>query len=156
MDSSRRLKTTLLYVCTLNVVICILASLPSSGFQPLLNQDLGLGAVRFIDNHNDVIAIAQYSILFAFVIAKFLNQSKDDAFILRKELSYFFAVFGLSRFVFLNGFGVVEISIDLSIKVFSISDDDKCKVAFEFAEDFTGVEDHREAFAKTLRVLEDS
>jgi hypothetical protein len=71
-------------------------------------------------------------------------------------MPHFFAVFGLCGFCFFDGLGVEEVAVNLPVKIVTIGDDDEGKIACEFAKDFAGVEDHREAFAAALSVPENA
>ena len=86
--------------------------------------------------------------------AEFLDQREDQPLVLTEKLPHLLAVLGLGGFGFGDRAGVQEVPVDLSVQIVAVGDDHEREVARLFAEDLAGVEDHREALARTLRVPE--
>ena len=90
----------------------------------------------------------------AFVPAKFLDQREHQPLVLAKKLPHLLAVFGLRSLGFGDGAGVQEVPVNLPVQVVPVGHDHESEIAGLLAEDFAGIENHREALARTLRVPE--
>ena len=90
----------------------------------------------------------------AFGPAEFLDECEHQPLVLPEELAHLLAIFWLRRFGFGDCAGVEEVSVNLPVQIVAVRHHHEREVARLFAEDFAGVENHREAFARTLRVPE--
>ena len=96
----------------------------------------------------------QQRICLALVPAEFLDQREHQPLVLAEELAHLLAVLRLRGFGFGDCAGVQEVPVNLPVQIVTVGHDYEGEVARLFAEDFAGVEDHREALARTLRVPE--
>ena len=129
-------------------------------FQPgphIFGQRFVLRAVGFVHDHDNLASlrrIEESRVCFAFVVAEFLNQGEDHFFVLPQETAHFFGIGRLGCVFCADRAGIEKIAIDLAVQILAVGNDHKAEIALDFAEDLTSVEDHREAFARALRVPE--
>jgi len=103
--------------------------------------------MRLIHDHDDVITIRQQRVILAFVPTEFLDQCENQPLVCAEKLPHLLAVLWLGGLGFGDRIGVEKISVNLPVQIFPVGHDDKRKIARLFAEDFAGVENHREALA---------
>ena len=90
----------------------------------------------------------------AFGPAEFLDQREHQPLVLPEELAHLLAVLRLRGFGFGDRAGVQEVAVNLPVQIVAVRHDHEREIARLFAEDFAGVENHRETLARTLRVPE--
>ena len=90
----------------------------------------------------------------AFVPAEFLDEREDQPLVLPEKLPHLLAVLRLRGFGLGDCAGVEEVPVNLPVQIVAVGHHHEGEIARLFAEDFAGIEDHREALARALRVPE--
>ena len=110
--------------------------------------------MRFIHQHENIIAGRKDGILFALVIAELVNQRKYERLVPLQVFAKLFAVLGLAFILRADDFCPQEVLVYLRIKVFAVGDNKEREVATELTLDLTGKHRHRVTLAAPLRMPE--
>ncbi len=117
--------------------------------------------VGFVHHHNTIVTVGELFEGFTAFNAEFENQREDIGAIGLQILPKFFFV-GRSKIVFFlifgfdNGFGFVEISVNLTVQIPTVGNDQKGPVARDFSVNLFREKNHRIRFARSLRVPENA
>ncbi|EAQ32572.1 hypothetical protein OS145_08878 [Idiomarina baltica OS145] len=117
-------------------------------------QSVVLGAVSFVGDNDDVLAVGELGICLTLLSSELLDQREDVAVILAEELLEVSTALGVGLYL-VDCPGGSKGLVDLLVQLVAVGDDHKRPVAGDGAVDLLSEEHHGEGLARTLGMPED-